>query len=143
MKKLTIITLVMIMLAVSVVPALAAGGPPANRGSANGNCYGNQAGYGIRSPYALSGTITAINSLSVTVNIACGNRLANPYTGQEITLSTTESTRYLLRNADGAATPISLGDLATGQKISSHGSLVDGVWTASRITVGALLNCLP
>jgi hypothetical protein len=36
MKKLIIVSLVMIMLAFSVVPAFAAGGPPAERGKANG-----------------------------------------------------------------------------------------------------------
>lgn len=157
MKRIIVITLVLIMLAASVVPALAAGGPPTNRGTANGNCYStqgsyanpsgyaSQSGYGIRMPYALSGTITAVDAVNhtVSVKIACGNRLANPYIGQVITLSTNDSTRYLLRNDDGTVTPISFTDLAEGEAISSHGSLVDGVWTASRITAGALLTCLP
>jgi Domain of unknown function (DUF5666) len=162
MKKLTIISIVVILLAVSVVPAMAAGGPPAGRGSGSGICTGDQAGYGIqnsygsktgyrsqsgygiRNPYALSGTITSINTEShtVTVLIACGNRLADPYDGQEVTLSTTASTRFLQRSADGTVTPISFEELASGQTVSSHGSLVDGVWTASRITSGALLSCI-
>jgi len=162
MKKLTIISIVVILLAVSVVPALAAGNAPAGRGAASGICIGDQtrygtqngygsktgyrsqSGYGINNPYALSGTITSINSENhtVAVLIACGNRLADPYDGQEVTLSTTASTRYLLRNADGTVTPISFEELASGQTVSSHGSLVDGVWTASRITSGALLSCI-
>ena len=162
MKKLTIISILVVLLAVSVVPALAAGSPSAGRGSASGVCtgdqtgygiqngygsktgYRSQGGYGIRNPYALSGTITAIDSENhtVTVLIACGNRLADPFGGQEITLSTTTSTRFLQRNADGTVTSISFESLALGQNISSHGSLVDGVWTASRITSGALLNCI-
>lgn len=162
MKKLTLISIVLILLAVSVVPALAAGGPPAGRGSANGVCTGAQTGsgiqyssgsktgyrsqstYGIKNPYALSGTIMSINieNLTVTVLIACGNRLADPYDGQKVTLSTTATTRFLQRNADGTVTPISFEELASGQQITSHGSLVDGVWTASRITSGALLSCI-
>jgi len=46
MKKLTVLTLVVIMLAISVVPAFAAGGPPENRGTASSNCNGNQVGIG-------------------------------------------------------------------------------------------------
>ena len=162
MKKLTVFTLVVIMLAVSVVPALAAGGPPTERGTGSGICdgshagyggqnaYGSQGGYGnqasnsLRTPFALSGTITAVDSATqtVSVSVACGNRLAYPYVDQEVTLVTNPSTRYLLRNPDGSVTPITFADLAAGEQISNHGVLVDGVWTASRITSGALLNCL-
>ena len=162
MKKLTVLTLVVIMLAVSVVPALAAGGPPAERGTGSGICdgshtgygsqnaygsqggYGSQAGNGLRTPFALSGTITTVDATNqtVSVSVACGNRLAYPYVEQEVTLVTNSSTRFLLRNADGSVTPITFADLAAGQQISSHGALVEGVWTASRITSGALLNCL-
>ena len=145
LEKLTVITFVMIMLAVSVVPALAAGGPPADRGTANGNCSGNPPSFGVSTPYALSGTIAAIDSgaRTVTVTVACGNRLVKPYTGQNVTLQTTDYTRFLLRNADGSVTPITFENLAVDQKVSSHGTLVEGVWTATRITVGALLYCLP
>ena len=185
MKKLTVVTLVVIMLAISVVPALAAGGPPENRGTASGNCTGdqlglgtgnqysygalsqaeagasnqysygavnqvglgasNQVGFGVRTPYALSGTISDIDPVekTVTVTVSCGNRLANPFISQEVTLVTGDSTRFLLRNEDGTATQISFDDLGIGQNISSHGTLVNGVWTATRITSGALLTCLP
>jgi len=60
-----------------------------------------------------------------------------------VTLVTGDSTRFLLRNEDGTATQISFDDLGIGQNISSHGTLVNGVWTATRITSGALLTCLP
>lgn len=145
MKKLTVLTLVVIMLAVSAVPAFAAGGPPSTRGSGSGTCGGMHNGYGIRTPYALSGTISAIDSVArtVTVTVACGNRLAKPYIGQAVTLQTTETTRFLLRNEDGTVTPITFDDLAIGQNVSSHGTLVGGVFTAVRITSGALLKCLP
>ncbi len=201
MKRLTVLTLVVIMLAISVVPALAAGGPPGNRGTANSNCtsdqvglgtgnqysygavnqvelgagnqysygavnqvglgagnqysYGavnqvglgasNQVGFGIRTPYAVSGTIADIDpgAKTVTVTVLCGNRLANPFIGEEVTLLTSDSTRFLYRDEDGTVTPITFDDLAVGQKVSSHGALVNGVWTATRVTSGALLTCLP
>jgi hypothetical protein len=145
MKKLTILTLVFILLAVTVVPALAAGGPPPDRGTGIGCGNGSSVNQGSRAPFALAGTITAIDPVvhSVTVTVVCGNRLVQPYFGQDVTLRTNEATRFLLRNPEGAATPITFEDLAVGQKISSNGSLVDGTWTAIRITVGAQLICLP
>jgi hypothetical protein len=165
MKKIAAISLVVLMLVVSVVPAFAKGGTPGGNGPANGaapagtcpnygsapasNRYsygvGLQTGYGVRSPYALSGTITALDSDAGTVTalVACGNPLVKPYIGQEITLQTTQATRFLLRNEDGTATPISFADLLVGQNISSHGTLANDTWAATRITVGALLECLP
>ena len=143
MKKLIIVSLVMLLLAVSVVPAFAAGGPPAERGKANGN--GNQAGFGVQAPYALSGVISSLDTTNrtVTVTVACGNRLVKTYVGQDVTLLTAANTRFLLRNPDGTATPIAFEDLEVGQNISSHGTFTDGLWAATRVTVGATLSCLP
>ena len=145
MKKITVITLVVIMLAVSAVPAFAKGGTPANHGTGNGNCGGTQNGFGVSAPYALSSIISSIDAeaRTVTVTVVCGNRLAKPFIGQDVTLLTTDATRFLLRNADGSITPISFDNLAEGQKISSHGTLTNGVWTAVRVTSGALLDCQP
>ena len=153
MKKILVITLVVIMLSLSVVPAFAAGGQPTNRGSAGGSaansgsylgyCNNAQMSYGVNTPYALSGTIAEISDGSITVTVACGNTLVKSYVGKNVTLMTTETTRFLLRNENGYATQISFADLKIGDEVSSHGVLVDGVWTATRITVGALLTCLP
>jgi hypothetical protein len=169
MKKLAVLTLVVTMLALSVVPAFAAGGPPANRGTASGNCTGdqvgpgagyqaglgtgyqpglgtgNQNGFGVRTPYAVSGTIYALDPVAktVSVTVSCGNRLVAPYIGTEVTLQTNDITRFLLRNEDGSVTPITFAELMVGETISSHGTLVNEVFTATRITMGALLNCLP
>jgi hypothetical protein len=191
MKKLSVVLLVLALLAMSVLPALAAGSPPADHGTYSGTCTGDQArqstsnqygqdtsnefgqgtsnqyglgsgeqartgtgslyGYGnkqtrfgIPTPYALSGTIAEVDlqAQTVTVAVACGNRLLAPYIGTNVPLQTTDSTRFLQRNADGTATPISLSDLIPGESVSSHGSLVNGVFTASRLTQGALLTCL-
>ncbi len=158
MKKITVITIVFVMLALSVVPAFAAGGPANGLGTGNGICtnhpaglgtgsqarYGAQmAGFGVRTPYALSGTITSLDpqAQAVTLEVSCGNRLAYPYVAKQVTLQTTQATRFLLRNADTTATPITLAELVVGETVSSHGSLVDGVFTASRVTMGALLTC--
>jgi hypothetical protein len=161
MKKISIVILVVAMLALSVVPAFAAGGPPENRGTASGSCTGTplgaaarnqanygtgqQAGYGSRAPYALSGTISAIDPLgqTITVSVACGNWMVKSYIGSEVTLQTSSTTRFLLRNESGTATLLNFADLVVGQTVSSQGALVDGIFTASRVTMGALLTCLP
>ncbi len=159
MKKISVVISIVILLVLTVVPAFAAGGPSANRGSGTAICTGNQAGlatgsqarygyhqagYGMRNPYALSGTITVLdaNSQTVSVNVSCGNGMVNSSIGTEVTIQTTQNTRFLLRNEDGTVTSISFADLVVGESVSSHGSLVDGVWTASRVTMGALLSCV-
>jgi len=145
MKKLIVVSLVMILLAVSVIPAFAAGGPPANRGTAAGSGNTDKTSFGVRNPYALSGTISSIDGANRTVNVtvACGNRLMKPYLGQDVTLQITENTRFLVRNTDGTVTPITFEDLVGGQNVSSHGTLLNSTWTATRVTMGALLYCLP
>jgi hypothetical protein len=162
MKKLSVVIVVVAMLALSVVPAFAAGGPSANRGTGSGTCTGTQAGpyagnwanysggvqqvgFGIRTPYALSGTITAVNAdaQTITVSVACGNTKVKSFIGEDVTVNISSSTSLLLRNADATATPIDFAYLAAGQTISSHGSLSGEVFTASRVTVGAVLTCLP
>ncbi len=152
MKKIAILAILVVLLAVSVVPAFAANGPQYNRGTGAGICTGDQvhtggnpqARLGIRNPFALSGTITALDpqTKTVTVAISCGNRLVDSYLGTEVTLQTIESTRFLLRNADGTTSPITYNELVIGESVSSHGSLVDGVFSASRVTMGALLFCI-
>jgi hypothetical protein len=144
MKKIFVLLIVVALLAVTVVPALADG---------NGNTFEYHHTYRNGSPlkqagsnsFALSGTIAALNpgAGTVTVSVACGNILVQPYVGQDVTLETTGVTRFLLRNPSGVATPITFADLAVGQKVSANGELANNAWTASRITVGASLACLP
>ena len=141
MKKLFVLTLVLALVAATVVPALAAGSPPARNGCGSEG----YAGKGGSMPFALAGTIASLDPVArtVTVTIACGNLLVKPLIGQDLTLQTTDATRFLLRNPGGTATPITFADLAVGQKVSANGRLANNVWTAGRITVGAKLTCLP
>jgi hypothetical protein len=127
-----------------VAPALAAGGPP-NGNSTYGKGGGGGAGKGGNMPFALAGVISALDPAThtVTVTVACGNTLVKPYISQNLSLHLTDVTRFLLRNPDGVATPISFADLAVGQSVSANGQIVNNFWTASRITVGAELTCLP
>lgn len=138
MKKLFVLTLVLALLAITALPAFAAGGAPTGNG-------GGDSGKGSKAPFALAGTIANLDPIThtVTVTVVCGNKLVKPYVGQNLNIQTTETTRFLLRNADGTVTPITFADLAVGQKVSSNGQLANNVWTAGRITVGADLTCLP
>jgi hypothetical protein len=134
MKKLFVLTLVLVLLAGMAIPALAAG-----PGRAGGPAKGGKA------PFALSGVITGIDPSAgtVTVTVACGNTLVKPYIDQPLNLQTTDTTRILLRNPDSKATQITFNQLEVGQYVSVQGRLVKNVWTATRLTVGAKLTCLP
>ena len=128
MKKLTVALLVLVVLAATAMPALAAGGPPPIRGKSGS--------------FTLTGAVTAINGTTVAVQVTGGNPIVRPYVGQMITLQTTSSTRYLLKTDTGVV-PITFADLAVGQKVSASGTVANNVWTTVRITVGANLIHLP
>lgn len=140
MKKILVLALVVTLLAISVVPAFAAADSPVR--SRNGDDGAYRYGY---PPFAIAGVITALDADTgiVTVEVICGNIVARPYIDTEVQLKTNEMTKFLLRNPDATATPITFADLEVGDQISAHGRLVDGVWKTSRITVGALLACIP
>ena len=135
MKKLLVIWLVIALMLIAASPALA------------GNGAGPEAGPGPsgKGKFALSGVITAIDpaNLTVTVHVVAGSTLVKPFIEQELTIQTTADTRFLLRNPNGKATPITFNDLAVDQNVSVNGTLAAGVWTAKRVTVGAILNKLP
>jgi len=129
MKKLLVLTVVFVLLAVSTVPALAM------RGNSTDNL--RKTNTGGRQLYSLAGYITSLaaNETSVNVRVAVGNRIADPFVDQTVSLWITSSTRLLL----SGGTPIDFDDLRVGQSVSSNGVFENGVWTAYRITVGAIL----
>jgi hypothetical protein len=130
MKKLVVLTLVIVLLSVTFVPALAAKGPS-----------GNQL-------YAIAGYIRAIDATNktITVEVMVGNRLGDDYLNQKVVIKTYaqattidgvtyQPTRILL----SGGTVIAFSDLKVGDSVSSNGYLVDGIWHAARVTKGALL----
>ena len=141
MKKIFVLMLVLALMAITVVPAFAAGNPPAG----NGRGGGGGTGKGSNAPFALVGTIASLDSAerAITVTVVRGNKLVKMFIGQTLTIQATEATRFLLRNPDNTATPITFADLVVGQSVSVNGQLANNVWTAGRITVGADLTCLP
>jgi len=124
MNKGLVLGLAVMLLLVSVMPSLAAGGPPAGRGS-NG-------------AFTLAGTITAIDGTTVTVHVVGGSSSVKAFVGKDLVLQTIDDTRYLLRTST-VTVPITFADLQVGQTISASGTVANDVWTALRITVGAEL----
>lgn len=126
MKKLIVVVLTVLVMMTAVSPALAAGGP--------------------RGTFALAGKISAVDSAAgtVTITVASGNTLVKPFIKQDVVIRTTSTTRYLYKSSVTAvATTIKLTDLKVGDAVSVNGTTANNVWTASRITVGASLSCLP
>ncbi len=130
MKKLLISLLVVTLLLTAAAPALAARGPQPP--------FKNRGGL-----FNLTGFITAIDGATVTVQVVAGNPIVKPFIGQTVNIQTTAQTRFLLQNESGTATPITFDYLEVGQGISVQGMLVNEMWTANRITVGAKLEHVP
>lgn len=154
MKKWIVLFVVVVLTVVIIVPAFAKGNGPFGGGNGGGTS-GITTGYGIltgsgtgfaqqgsQSIFIMEGTISAIGTDSVTIDVYRGNKLVQPYLGTQVTVTVTTLTRYLLRNGT-TTTVISLSDLSIGQPVSVYGTLADNIWTTSRITVGAALLCLP
>ena len=126
MKKLFVVALALLIALTAVGPAFAAGIP--------------------RETFSLVATISAIDPVSgtVTVTVLKGNKLVQPYIGQNLVMTTTAKTRYLYKSSPTAVpVTITFADLKIGDPVSINGKLANSVWTAARITVGASLTCLP
>ena len=173
MKRMFVLILVVALMAVTVMPALAAGGNGGGNGGGKGGGTGGSGGNGgsgdngggtagreyggnhtggnglrIQAgsmPFALAGKITSIDPTKqiVTVSVSCGNTVVKPFIGQSVALLTSPSTRFLLSSQVSVATPITFADLVVGQSVSASGQLANNIWTATRITAGAALTCLP
>lgn len=65
-----------------------------------------------------------------------GKPSVHPYIGQVLDIQITDSTHFLLKTETDTVT-ISLADLTVEQNVSVQGEVVNGVWTAARITIGA------
>jgi len=133
MKKLFVLLAVFALAFAAVTPAFAARqGPGGGQGSPKGP----------RGTFALVGTISAIGSNTVTIQVYRGNNLVKPYIGQQLTVTVTSATLYLFKDGT-TTTPITFADLKVGDPVSANGTVANGIWTTRRITVGASLSCLP
>jgi len=140
MKKMLVLLVVLMLTFAIVIPAAAGNGPG---GGGNGTGPGTGQGQqGTRGTFAITGTIAAIGTNSVTINVTRANKLVQPYLGTQVTVTVTSGTRYLYK--DGTTiTTIGFADLKVGQPVSVNAILANNIWTVSRITVGASLSCLP
>ena len=119
MKKITILTIVLVLLAVSVVPVMAKDHPNGHGNGANAG-HGNSSGVNpgdreqlrqqdqdrdtnhgasgnhgqmrMRTPFYLQGTIKAITAKTITVTLIHGNARVKRYIGKELTLQINDST---------------------------------------------------
>jgi hypothetical protein len=134
MKKMIVLTAVLALLAASSLTAWAAGSQAPDYGK----------GQGGQTLFNLAGTIAGLDpDGTITVRVVAGSLLVQPYIGQTLAIRTTDATRFLLRQVNDTALPITYSDLAVGQAVSVHGMLANSVWTATRVTVGAQLKQLP
>jgi hypothetical protein len=143
MKKIVILFVVLVLVFTFAIPAAAGGyGPGGGNGSGGTGSGSGQGQHGTRSNFAMVGTIAAIGTNTVTINVIHGNKLVQPFLGTQVTVTMTSQTRYLYK--DGTTiTTIGFADLKVGQQVSVNGMFANSVWTVSRITVGASLSCLP
>lgn len=139
MKKLLVLALVLLMLAMNALPALAVdveivADPCQEIGTVKGTLR-----------VALAGYIRAIDTTdsSVIVEVAVGNRLGEKCLEKLVLIETKEDTRFLL----SGGTVIKFSDLKTGDQVSVNGLINNDItdtdkideWVADRITKGALL----
>jgi hypothetical protein len=152
MKKIFIPLMLVVMLSITVIPAAAGGNGPGGPGSPTapvatpqGTAVASQQ-KSPRGTFTITGTISAIDTANntVTITVSRGNKLIQPYLGTDVTVVVTLKTVYLYKTTSTAtATKIAYADLAVGNPVSVNGTVKDFVWTATRITVGASLSCLP
>lgn len=121
-KKLVFLALVTLIALVTATPVLA------GRGRGRG---------GGQQPFALVGNITAIGDYTITVQ-ALNDRFA----GQTLTVQVTDSTSFFEWTPDGRV-PIDFDDVAVGDSTNIKGTMADGGFIASQVTVDVPLYCYP
>ena len=139
-KRWMLLILVVLAMTIAATPALAAGSGSQNR-------QGNQHRYELgpqpnnRYAFALTGTITAIGTDSITVLVHNGNRLVKPYIGQEVVVQVVDNTRYRQWTPEGCI-PIAFEDLEVGDTTSIQGTVSEEVFIAARVTIDVPC-CIP
>ncbi len=124
-KYLVVLTMVLTLTLVAVTPAMA--GVDQSRGIRGG---------GQRN-FSLVGTITAIDGDVITVQ-ALNDRFA----GQVLTIQTTSNTRFIQWTSIGSV-PISFNEISVDDSVNVKGTMTDGTFIASRVTIDVPLYCYP
>jgi hypothetical protein len=142
MKKIGIFIVILVMVFAFTIPAAAGGhvGGSGNVSSSSGTGMG-QGLPGGRGTFVMVGTITALGTNSVTIDVVRGNKLVQPIIATQMTITVTPQTLIQYRDAT-SITMISFADLQVGQQASISGIALNSVWMVYRITIGAVLSCL-
>lgn len=147
-KRALVVTLVVVVILVSALPAWADFGvPPAPPG--NGPVTGRfqhrnvvnrwQTATG-QQYFALVGIVTAVDAEAITVEVHNGNRFVKPFLGEELTIQLAETTVYQKWTENGCVTA-TFEDVAVDGAVSIRGTVEDEVFTASTVTVAVPLDC--
>ena len=131
-RKLVLVVLVLLVALLATTPALAAG--PGGGKAQEHRHGGNQGAQPVRQSFSLVGVITGKGTSSITVQVYNGNRLAQAYIGQVLTVQVTGSTRYRQWQPDGCI-PISFDGVVAGDTASIQGTVSGSSFTAQRVTV--------
>jgi len=132
-KKWMLLILVVLAMTIASTPALAAGSGSQNR-QENQHRYELGPQPNNRYAFALTGTVTAIGTDSITVLVHNGNRLVKPYIGQELVVQVTDTTRFRQWTPEGCI-PIAFEDVEVGDTTSIQGTVSEEVFIAARVTV--------
>lgn len=119
-KRLAILAVAALVALVTFTPVLAA------RNAASG---------GDPQQFTALGAITAVDGVTLTLQVVEGSRLVWPYTGQALGVQTTPDTLYYQWTPDGLV-PIELAALEVDDAASIHGTVAgDGVFTGNRVII--------
>jgi len=91
--------------------------------------------------FSLVGAVTAVGEDSITVLVHAGNRNVKDYVGLELTLLVDEDTKYMQWTEEGSV-PASLAEVMVDDYVNVHGKVLEGVYTAKRITIDVPVYCL-
>lgn len=127
-KQLWLGVAVVVLLAATVMPVMAEGGK-------------NQIRW-LGQVFSLVGEVTALDgeAKTITVEVYSGSKLVKSYIGNELTITTKESTLFLLYGHAKGET-ITFADVAVGDYVSVSGNIVNDDFVAKRVTVDVPLNC--
>ncbi|MCS7011615.1 MAG: hypothetical protein NZL98_09615 [Anaerolineales bacterium] len=153
MKKILLPLILVVLLAVSIIPAAAGqSGPgtgpqttpqPAPQGQGTMTTYRQSS---PRGTFTVTGKVTAVDAVNktITLTVLRSNKLVKAYVNTDVTIVTTSTTKFLYKSTSTAtATKITLSDIQVGDYISATGTVANNVWTTTRVTEGATLSCLP
>jgi len=124
MKKLLIVVILLALLAVTVVPVLAA--PVEFKRGQN--------------RFVVAGTVTAVDTTAktLTIHVVLANKKAKSYIGQDLTIQTLDTTFFVRKTSHGKE-KITLADLVPNDTVRVRGRLIDSVFYAFKVLAGVHL----